>query len=108
MIGALLPQAASVMLAGAVLVASVTTALSPVSIVKRLVGVLMALIAASLGAAAIGAPAGVIVAIVALILAYAAVGAALLVVLQESYGVSETTEIDAADAEADSVAEFGA
>jgi len=107
MTSAILPQAASVMIAAAVLLAGVTTALSAASVTKRVIGVLVALIAAALVAAALDAPIGFIVGSVALVLAYGAIGAALLVVLQESYATSETKEIDAADAEADS-AEFGA
>jgi hypothetical protein len=107
MSSALLPQAASVMLAGAMVLAGVTTALSAASVTKRLIGLCVALIAALLAAAAAGAPTGLIVGGVALVLAYGAIGAALLVRLQEAYATSETSEVDAADTEADT-AELGA
>lgn len=103
MIGPLLPQAASLMLAGAVLLAGVTAAATGASVTKRLIGVLVALLGAALAAAVVGAPPALLIASAALLLAYAAVGAALLVRLQEAYGSIETAEIDAADAESDNV-----
>jgi hypothetical protein len=106
MSGAFLPQVASVMLAVAVLLAGVTTALSAASVTKRLIGILLALLAALLAAAAVGAPTALVIGAAALMLTYGAIGAAVLVRVQETYGSSETHEIDAADAEVDT-AEFG-
>lgn len=103
MIAPLMPQAASVMLAGAILLAGVTTAMSGASVTKRLVGVLLAMIGALIAAAAAGAPSGLLIAAAALTLAYAAIGAALLVRLQEAYGSIESLEIDAADAQSDNL-----
>lgn len=68
---------------------------------KRLVGLVIALIGAMLAAAALGAPAPFLVAGAGLIFAHLALGLSLLVRLQESYGAVETTEIDAADRKAE-------
>lgn len=103
MIAPLMPQAASIMLAGAILLAGVATAVSNASVTKRLMGVLIAMIGALLAAGAVGAPVALLIAAAALTLAYAAIGAALLVRLQEAYGSIETNEIDAADAESDNL-----
>lgn len=103
MMSALLPQTASVMLAGALLLAGAVTALSAGSVTKRLVGLLLALLAALIAATALGAPSPLLTAATAVALGYGVIGAALLVRLQEAYASSETVEIDAADARDDAV-----
>lgn len=86
-------------LAGAVALAMIgaVTAWAGANALKRLTGMTIALIGAILALGAIGAPPALIVAGVVLAFAHLALGLALLVRLQEAYGGTETTDIDAAD-----------
>ena len=64
---------------------------------KRLAGLQIALLGASLGAAALGAPTPLVLATIVVAVAHLALGIAIVVRLQESYGGVETPEIDTAD-----------
>lgn len=77
------------------------TAWAGANAAKRLAGLVMALIGAVLALGALGAPPALLVAGVVLAFAHLALGQALLVRLQESYRGVETTEIDAADRNAE-------
>lgn len=90
-------------LAGAVALAMIgaVTAWAAANVLKRLSGVAVALIGAVLALGALGAPPAFIVAGVSIAFAHVALGLALLVRLQESYGGTETTDIDAADRKAE-------
>lgn len=85
----------------ALLVAGGASALMSASVTKRLLGVLIAIVAALLALAALGAAQAATIAGVAVAFAYCVIGVALLVRLQESYGGSDTAEIDAADAQSE-------
>ena len=87
--------------AAALLMIGAVTALSSNNVAKRLAGLLIALIGAVLGLAALGAPGAALIAGLAAVFAQILVGVALLVRLQEAYGVTELAEIDAADAESE-------
>lgn len=96
---ALLLERVLLALAAALVMAGAATAWTSPNVVKRLAGVMIALLGAIMGLAALGAPNGVLVGGVAAAFGYVAVGAALSVRLQEAYGAVETPEIDAADEE---------
>lgn len=81
----------------AMLFAGAATAFVSANIVKRIAGVMIALVGAMLCLAALGAGAQTLVAAVAIALAYCAIGAALLVRVQEAYGEVETPEANKAD-----------
>jgi len=84
-------------LASALLMTGAGVAVAASSVVRRLIGVLVALLAAVLAAAALGSSQAVVVAAVAITFAYCALGVGVLVRLQEAYGATETGEIDSAD-----------
>ena len=87
--------------AAALLMIGAVTALSSNNVAKRLAGLLIASIGAVLGLAGLGAPEAALIAGLAAVFAQILVGVALLVRLQEAYGVTEFAEIDAADAESE-------
>lgn len=69
--------------------------------IKKLVGMLIAGFGAMASLAVMGAPAPALAACAAVLLAQTAIGAAIVIRLQESYGATETPDIDVADAETD-------
>lgn len=88
-------------LLGAAMVLSVAggaAALLSPNLMKRLAAIAVAQIGAMIALATLGAPSQALVAAGAIAFAQIAVGAAILVRLQESYGDTEASEIDAADA----------
>ncbi|WP_395645350.1 hypothetical protein [Terricaulis sp.] len=88
-------------LAVALLLAGAVTAWTSTNVAKRVAGISVALTAALIALAVLGAPAALLVAAAGVAFAHLVVGAALLVRLQESYGGVETPEFDAADAQSD-------
>lgn len=68
---------------------------------KRVVGVAIAMLGALVAAAALAAPVSVLIVGAGVLFAQIALGVALVVRLQEAYGVVEIPEIDAADAESE-------
>lgn len=93
--------------AAALLLLGASLAMVSANIVKRVVGVLMALLAALLGLSLLGAPAALLFVGAACAGAVMMLGAALIVRLQETYNSVEAGDLDAADAERDA-AEPGA
>ena len=73
------------------------TAWSSTNVAKRLVGLVIANIAVMLALASLHAPDAALLGVLAIALAQFVIGAALVVRLQESYGVTETPELDGAD-----------
>jgi hypothetical protein len=90
-------EAMALAIAAALVMGAAVTAWSATSVAKRVVAVLIALIAAALALGVVGASSAVVVGAVALAFAYVVVGVSLLVRMQEAYGAAETPEIDAAD-----------
>lgn len=72
-----------------------------VSFIKRVAGMLMALLGSLLALAALNATPAAMIAGVAVFLVYAVIGVSLLVRLQEDYGVTEIAEIDSVDGDAE-------
>lgn len=87
-----------VIAAVALISAGAVAAFASTNVAKRLAGLIVALLGALVGLAALGAPGQMLSAGVAVAFAQIALGSALLVRLHESYGETETPEIDAADA----------
>lgn len=69
------------------------------NLIKRLFCIVIAQLGALLAGAVLGAPGAALAAGVALLFAQVGVAAALIVRIQEAYGVVETPEIDAVDAD---------
>lgn len=88
-------------LAVALVMIGAVTAWTGANIAKRLAGLVTALIGAVLALGALGAPGAVLAGAVAIAFAHLGLGLALLIRLQEAYGGGESTEIDAADRQAD-------
>lgn len=91
-------QVAGFALAFALALSGGAAALLADNAVKRLIGMLVALVAAVPALAVLGAPQPMLFAGVALAFAYTIVGVALIVRAQEDYGADEAPELDAADA----------
>jgi hypothetical protein len=70
-----------------------------VSVAKRLIGVIIALLGGIVGLAAIGAPQPMMIAGAATLFAYVTVGVSVLARLQEAYGATDVGDIDRSDAE---------
>lgn len=81
----------------ALLMIGAVTALTAENVARRLVGLIIAFVAAALGLAALGAPAVLLIATIAAAGAMTVFGVALLIRLQEDYGGIETAEFDRAD-----------
>ncbi len=81
--------------------AGAVAALSSGNAMKRLAGVLVALVGAALALAALGAPEESLTTAVAIAFGYAVVGVAVIVRLQETYGGVGAAEVDAADAQSE-------
>ena len=94
---------ARLVLSGAVflLVAGGVTAWISVNVGKRLVGIVTAQIGAALALAALHAPSHAMIAGLVVAFVQVALGVALLVRLQESYGTTETVEIDVGDGQSE-------
>ncbi len=88
---------AGLVVCAAVLMGGAVTALTAASVIKRLAGVLVSFISAALAIGVLGAPPAMSVGAVALMVAYCVAGVAVLVRLQEGYGVSDVAELDRAD-----------
>jgi len=84
----------------AMLTVGAVTAWTSTNLVKRLAGAIIAETAALVSATLLGAGQAAMAG-VAVILATTLIGAALIVRLQESYGVAEAPEIDRADIDAE-------
>jgi len=85
----------------ALLIAGAAAATLSPNAIKRLAGLTIAGLGALAALAALGAPGVTLTAGVAVLFAQLAVGVAIIVRLQESYGVIEAPEIDAADAQSE-------
>lgn len=85
----------------ALLLTGVVTAWTSTNGAKRLAGVAVALTAALLALAVLGAPVALLIAGAGIAFGQLVIGAALLVRLQESYGGVETPEFDAADGQSE-------
>jgi hypothetical protein len=72
-----------------------------VSVAKRVVGVIVALLGAIVGLAALGAPQAMMIAGAAALFAYVTMGVGLLARLQEAYGATDVADIDRGDADAE-------
>ena len=94
---ALVASAAAFAVAIALALIAALTAHASANATKRLVAVIVALFAAILALAALGAPQTALIAAGAVAFAYCVIGVALVVRLQEAYGVVEVAEFDAAD-----------
>jgi hypothetical protein len=94
---ALIADALALTLAVSLLLAGAMTAWATSNTVKRLGGVMVALIAAIVVLSVLGAPDEAVTVAVAIAFSYCALGAVLTVRLQEAYGATEAREIDAAD-----------
>lgn len=94
-------QAAVLIGALALLMIGVVAAWTAPNAMKRVGGVIIAIIAAIVAMAAMQAPSSWLVAAAAIGLAYCVVGTTIVVRLQEAYGAAETPGIDAADDEAE-------
>jgi hypothetical protein len=92
-------QAAVLVGAFALLMIGAVAAWTAPNAMKRVAGVIIALIAAIVAMAAFQAPPSWLVAGVAIALAYCVVGTTVVVRLQEAYGAAEAGAIDAADDE---------
>lgn len=89
-------------LAGVVLlIAGSSAAWASSNLAKRLVGVAIAHLGATVSAAAVGAPQSLLIAGATIGFAALAIGAALVVRLQEAHGAIEAAAVDAADRDAD-------
>jgi len=97
------------LLAGAVvlLMVGVVAAWSSDHATKRVIGIVVALLGALVGLAALSAPSALLIAGVAVLFGHVAVGVALVVRLQEAYGGVEAPAIDAADAQSEPVERGG-
>jgi hypothetical protein len=93
----LLASAFSLAIAAALLMAGVATAWSAANLMRRMMGVAIALIAAVVAASVLGAPDQVAIAATALAFVYLVAGVSVLVRLQEAYAASDTPDHDAAD-----------
>jgi hypothetical protein len=100
----LFASAISLVIAAALLMAGVATAWSSANLMRRMMGLAIALIAAVVAASVLGAPDQVAIAATALAFAYLVAGVSVLVRLHETYATSETPDLDAAD-DADEPAE---
>ena len=87
--------------AAVVLIVGVTTALASANAVKRVCGLTLVMLAVLLALAALRVPQAALMAGLAVVFAQMLIGAAVLVRLQEAYGVIEVAEFDAADAKAE-------
>lgn len=87
----------------ALLMIGAVTAWTSTNVVKRLAGLMIALIGAVLAMAVLGAPGIALIAGVTAALASLLIGLALLVRLQESYGGVETPEFDIADEQSEPI-----
>lgn len=94
-------ERAHLALAVALLLVGVVTAWTSTNVAKRVGGVVVALTAALIALAVLGAPPALLIAGAGLGFAQLVVGAALLVRLQEGYGGLEAPEFDAADADSE-------
>lgn len=94
-------EIAGLIAATAMLMGGALTALTSVSVIKRLVGVIVALIAAAIATSVLGVLSTMILAAVAMSFAYCAIGVGILVRLQETYGAGDAAEIDATDDQAE-------
>lgn len=88
-------------IAVALLLCGAFAAWAAANAIKRLAAVTIALVAAVMAGAALGAPGVLLIGGAGVAFAYFAVGAALVVRAQEEYGAVETSEIDSADARDD-------
>lgn len=79
------------------LLVGVVAAWTSTNVVKRAIGLLVAMLGALAGAVALGAPAAWLMLGTGVALAYFIVASALIVRLQEAYGAVEAAELDAAD-----------
>ncbi len=86
----------------ALIAGGAVTAFAAGNAIKKLAGVLVALVGAALVLGVVGAPSVAIVAAVAIALGYATIGVSLAVRAQEVYGVIEEHDLDAADAQQES------
>ncbi len=83
------------------LIVGVVITLASANAVKRVCGLTLVVLAVLVALAAVHAPQAAIMAGVAVAFAQMLIGAAVLVRLQEAYGVIEVAEFDAADAKAE-------
>jgi hypothetical protein len=81
----------------ALLLIGMVTAASSANAAKRVAGVALALIAALLGLAVLGAPAAALTVAASYLFALLLIGAAIIVRLQEAYSSIEVGDIDRAD-----------
>jgi hypothetical protein len=94
-------QTAVLMGAFALLMIGAVAAWTAPNVMKRVGGVIIALVAAIVAMAALQAPPSWLIASAALALAYCIVGTTIVVRLQEAYGAAETRALDVADDEAE-------
>ena len=94
---ALIAGAAAFVIAVALALIAALTAHVSANATKRLAAVIVALFAAMLALAALGAPQAALIAGGVIAFAYCIMGVALVVRLQEAYGGVEVAELDAAD-----------
>ena len=92
-------QAAVLIGAFALLLMGAIAAWTAPNAMKRVAGVIVALIGASIAMAALQAPPSWLVAGAAIALAYCVVGTTVVVRLQEAYGAAEASALNAADDE---------
>ncbi|MBN8606817.1 MAG: hypothetical protein J0L81_07855 [Caulobacterales bacterium] len=84
-------------MATTLLLIGVIAAWTSTNLVKRVVGLLFAMLGALVGAAALAAPAALLMLGAGVALGYFLVAAALIVRVQEAYGAVEAAELDSAD-----------
>lgn len=93
------PMLARLVLAAAIVLTlvGIVAAWTSANVVKRVAGLLVAMLGALVGAVALGAPSSVLMIGAAIAFAQMAVGAVLIVRLQEGYGAVEAADLDSAD-----------
>lgn len=94
---AFLAQAAVLVGAFALLLMGAVAAWTAPNAMKRVAGVIIALVGAVIAMAALQAPPSWLIAAAAIALAYCVVGTTVVVRLQEAYGAAEAGAIDATD-----------